>query len=139
MKKLLITLTLTSAVFLAVPANIRAEDPKPEAPKGQRGAGGRFSPEERLKRMTESLTLTKEQQDKVKAILEKDKAKFEELGKLTPEERRPKAAEMMKAQTEEINGVLTPEQKDKWKAEMEKRRAERGGGKPGEAKPGEAK
>ena len=137
MKKLLITLTLTSAVLLAAPTFTRAEDPKPDAPKGQRGAGGpggRFSPEERLKRMTETLTLTQEQQDKVKAIIEKDKAKFEELAKLTPEERRPKAAEMMKAQMEEIGAVLTQEQKDKMKADMEKRRAERGGAKPGEAK-----
>lgn len=136
MKKLLITLTLTGAVLLAAPTFTRAEDPKPQAPKGQRGAGGpggRFTPEERLKRMTEALTLTADQQAKVKAILDKDKAKFEELAKLTPEERRPKAAELMKAQNEEIDAILTQEQKDKRKTEMEKRRAERGG-KPGEAK-----
>ena len=138
MKKLLFTLTLAGVALLALPASTRAEDPKPDAAKPARGAG-RFNPEERLKRMTELLTLTAEQQDKVKAILEKDRAKFDALKDATPEERRGKVVELMKAQMEEIGAVLTQEQKDKMKADAEKRRAERGAAKPADAKPAEAK
>ena len=134
MKNRFLTLTLTGAVVLAAPTFTRAEDAKPEPAKGAGVRGGRFNPEERLKQMTETLTLTQEQQDKIKAILEKNKGVREELAKLSPEERRAKAGEMMKSQIEEIGAVLTAEQKEKWKAEMEKRRAERGGAKPGEAK-----
>ena len=79
MKKLLFTLTLTGAL-LGSTAITRAEDPKPEAPAA-RGPGARLNPEERLKRMTETLGLTQDQQDKIKAIFEKDKAKFEEAAK----------------------------------------------------------
>jgi Spy/CpxP family protein refolding chaperone len=44
------------------------------------------------------------------------------------EEDKTKFREFLKSQSEEIATVLTPEQKEKYKAAMEKRRAERGGG-----------
>ena len=134
MKKLLFTLTLTGALLGSV-ALTRAEDAKPEAP---RRSGARQNPEERLKRMTETLGLTQDQQDKIKAIFEKDKAKFEEARKAPEDQRGEKVRELMKTQREEIGAVLTQEQKDKMKAEGEKRRAERGAG-GGAPKAGEAK
>ncbi len=47
--------------------------PAPGAPQGGPEPGS--SPEERLKRMAEALNLTQEQQDKIKAIMEKTTAK----------------------------------------------------------------
>ena len=143
MKNFTLTLTIAATALLTLPTlSLAADEKKPEGkrPGGAGGPGGRFNPEERLKHMTESLGLTQEQQDKVKAILEKDAPKFKELmakgrENLT-EEDKAKMGELMKAQREEIAAILTPEQKEKQKAEMEKR----GGGKPGEGrKPGEGK
>jgi len=126
MKKLLFTLTLTGAL-LGSTAITRAEDPKPEAPAA-RGPGARLNPEERLKRMTETLGLTQDQQDKIKAIFEKNKSKADEIRSLPEDQRRDKFREFMKSQQEDIAAVLTQEQKDKMRAEAEKRRAERGAG-----------
>jgi Spy/CpxP family protein refolding chaperone len=141
MKKLILTLSL--AALVAAPLTVRAEDQKPErkGPNGQGGSGGRFSPEERLKRMTDLLGLNQEQQDKIKKIMEDARPQFEALKDTPQEERRNKARELFQAQQDKINEVLTPEQKEKWKAEMEKRMKEgaarRGG--DGAAKPEEKK
>src|SRR3954468_9474405 len=109
MKKLLLTLTLAGAL-LGSAAITHAQD------AAQPGRGQRLTPEERLKRMTESLSLTQEQQDKIKAIFEKNKGKIEEARKAPEGERRAKVQEAMKAQNEEVAAVLTQEQKDKQKA-----------------------
>ncbi len=81
--------------------------------------------------MTEELNLTQEQQDKVKAIAEKNAPQFKELiakgrANLTDED-KTKIRELMKSQVEEIAAILTPEQKEKYKAAVEKRRAASGG------------
>ena len=150
MKKQLAVLSLAVAGLVAVPSLLRAEEavpPKPPGgdktpadagkPAGEAGArkgggAGRFSPEERLKRMTEELNLTQDQQDKIKAIMAKGADQMKDLmakgrDNLT-EEDKTKFREFLKSQSEEIATVLTPEQKEKYKAAMEKRRAERGGG-----------
>ena len=93
--------------------------------------------------MTETLGLTQEQQEKIKAIFAKGSEQMKALREkgrdnLT-EEDKTKMKEFFAKQQEEVGSVLTPEQKEKWKAEMEKRRGEggprRGGDKPGEKKP----
>jgi Spy/CpxP family protein refolding chaperone len=154
MKKHLAILSLAVAGLCTVPSLVRAEDavpPKPpggtEAPKppgdksegkGERGpgGGGRMSPEERLKAMTEKLNLSQDQQDKIKAIQEKNAPQFKELMAKGRENLsdadKTKLRELMKSQFEEIGAVLTPEQKEKMK-EM------RPGGAGGERKPGERK
>ena len=97
----------------------------------------------RLKFMTEKLSLTPEQQDKVKAIQEKNEPQFKELmakgrENLTDEDKK-KFGELMRSQMEEIGAVLTPEQREK----MKELRGSRPGGdrKPGDrpGKPGEKK
>jgi Spy/CpxP family protein refolding chaperone len=129
MKHYTLTMCVAAAALFAIPTAALAQDkPAGEAPaRGERGRG-RFSPEARLKRMTESLGLTQEQQDKMKAIYEKNAPVFKELmakgrENLT-EEDKTKFRALMKAQGEAIKAVLTPEQKEKAKAEREKRRAE---------------
>ena len=158
MKKLF-PLILTVAGLLALPASIRAEEPKPGGPGGEKRPGGpggpggqRMSPEERLKKMTETLGLTQDQQDKIKAIMEKSAPQMKELmakgrENLT-EEDKTKMRDMMKAQFEEVGTVLTPEQKQKWQDARGPggpggpggdRKGKPGEGKPGEGKPGEGK
>ncbi len=152
---------ILTVAALALLSNITIAEDKPAGgpaggkPEGERkrgpgGPGGERhfpSAEERLKRMTEHLGLTQEQQDKIKAIFAKTEGELKALhdkgrDNLT-EEDKTKFRDAMKAQFEEIGNVLTPEQKEK----MKKAREERGGGeghrrggpgaKPGEGKPGE--
>ncbi len=141
MKNFVLTLGIAATALLTLPTFSLAADEKTDG-KRPGGPGGR-SPEERLKRMTETLGLSQEQQDKIKAIMEKGAPAMKELmakgrENLTDED-KTKLREFFKTQSEEISNVLTPEQKEKYKAEMEKRRAEggarRGGDKPGEKKP----
>jgi Spy/CpxP family protein refolding chaperone len=141
-------LTVAAAALLALPT-VRAQENKPadkpagdkpagERPDRPRGGGGRFSPEEAVKRMTEQLSLTPEQVEKVKAIYAKNGEAMKALrdkgrDNLT-EEDRTKMREMFRAQQEEVVALLTPEQKKKY----EEARAQRGGGegrRPGGDKP----
>ena len=135
MKHLTLTLSVAAAALFTLPVTVSAQD-KPATPPargegGTRGAG-RMSPEDRLKRMTETLGLTQDQQDKIKAIIEKNAPAMKELmakgyQNLTDED-KAKMKELMTAQKDAIDAVLTQEQKDKAKAEMEKRGAGRRGG-----------
>ena len=106
---------LLAAIFV-VTGNLFAADEKPQRP----GRGGFVTrrPEARLKVMTEKLTLNEDQQGKVKAILEKNLAKYWELVEdksLANEDRRVKIMEVRKAEAQEINGLLAPEQREKLK------------------------
>jgi Spy/CpxP family protein refolding chaperone len=140
MKKLILSLTVAACAALTV----QAQDDKPKRPEGgaarpegRQGNRQQFSPEERLKRLTEALTLNQEQQDKIKKIFEDGRASFEGLRDLPQEERRTKMREAMTAQNEKIAEVLTAEQKEKYK-ELMARRGEGGprrGGAPEGDKP----
>ena len=61
------------------------------------------------------LNLTADQEAKMKQVRESYKAKFEALSteKLTQDERRAKAKELMQAQQEEMKSILTKEQQEK--------------------------
>jgi len=124
MKHHLLTIAVAGATWLSAANLTLAQDAKPEGAPAGRGA--RVTPEERLKAMTESLGLNQEQQTKIKAIFEANRAKFTALRDLPQEERRTKSRELNQAQNEEIDKVLTAEQKEKAKAERAKRAAERG-------------
>ena len=154
MKKQLVVLSFAVAGLCAVPFLLRADDAVPPKPPGgdkapadagkpsgdagarpgRGGGAGRMSPEERLKKMTEELNLTQDQQDKIKAIMAKGADQMKDLmakgrDNLTEEDKN-KFREFMKSQIEEISAVLTPEQKEKYQAAMEKRRAAGGAGAP---------
>jgi Spy/CpxP family protein refolding chaperone len=145
MKKRFAVLSIIVTSLLGGTPGLFAEDAVPPKPPGgdtapaastpappsaqSPGPGGRISPEERLKKMTEELGLTQDQQDKIKAAFEKYSPQLRELfakgrANLTDED-KAKARELIKSQGEEIAAVLTPEQKEKLKAAMEKRQAER--------------
>lgn len=163
MKKQLAILSLVATALCVAPLQLRAEDPVPPKPPGgdkapapaagkpdrkpeggPGGGGARMNPEERLKMMTEKLGLSQEQQDKIKAINEKNAPQFKEFmakgrENLT-EADKEKMKEMAKTQFEEVAAVLTPEQKEKMK-ELRGPGGPGGDRKPGEgrAKPGDAK
>ena len=143
MKNNTLSLCVAAAALFTMPAISFAQDAKPagDPPARAAGRGTRLTPEARLKQMAETLGLTQEQQDKIKAIFEKSAPAMKELRdkgftNLT-EEDKTKMRDLMKKQGEEVDAVLTPEQKEKQKAAMEKRR---GAGRPdGQPKPEPAK
>ncbi len=141
MKHLTLTLSVAAAALFTLPTTSSAADEK--KPEGRRpeGAGapgaGRFSPEERIKKMTEQLGLTQEQQDKVKAIFEGGREEMAKLKDTPEDQRRAKYGEFMKAQSEKVLAVLTPEQQEKYKAAIAERLKNAGPG--GERKPGEGR
>ncbi len=138
-----IAIAATALLFTAQFTN--AED-KPEGgrpPGGPGGPGGGRSfgtPEERLKRMTETLGLTQDQQDKIKAIYAKDadamKALREKGRENLTEEERTKMRDAFKTQMEAVQAVLTEEQKTKMKDAFQRRGGPGGDRKPeGDKKP----
>lgn len=147
-------LTVAAAALLSLPTFSVAQDkpagdkPAGDKPAGDRPAGergdrggrgaGRMNPEERIKFLTEKLSLTQEQQDKIKAIYAKSAESNKELREKgfqnLSEEERTKLRDAMRAQQEEVNAVLTPEQKEKMKELQPQRR--RGGEGRGEGRPG---
>jgi Spy/CpxP family protein refolding chaperone len=142
-------LTVAAAALLSIPTFSFAEDkpagdkPAGDKPAGERGGpggrgAGRMDPEARVKFLTEKLSLTQEQQDKIKAIYAKsaeaNKAAREKGFQNLSEEERTKMRESMKAQQEEVNAVLTPEQQAKMK-ELAPQGRRRGEGRPDGDKP----
>ena len=139
MKHFTLTLSLAATALLTLPTlSLAADEKKPEG-KRPGGAGGaqRANPEERLKRMTETLGLTQEQQDKVKAIFEGSREEMAKLREVPEDQRREKFGEFMKAQNEKVLAVLTPDQQEKYKAAAAERGKQGGDRKPGDRKPGE--
>ena len=141
MKHITLALSIAATALLSIPTLSLAADEKPEGkrPGGPGGPGerGRMNPEERIKKMTEQLTLTQEQQDKVKAIFEGSREEMGKLRELPEDQRREKFGAFMKAQNEKVLAVLTPEQQEKYKASMAERAKQ--GGPGGERKPGEGR
>lgn len=127
MKTSIKSIAVAALALLSTTQLIKAQDEKkPEGGRpGGPGARGNFTPEERLKRMTETLGLTQEQQDKIKAIYAKNadamKALREKGRENLTDEDRKKMMETFKAQQDEINAVLTEEQKTKMKEQIGRR------------------
>lgn len=100
-------------------------------------AGGQrrmMSPEERLKRMTDQLTLTQEQQDKIKPILEDQQKQMEELRAAGGPPDRDKMMKMRSETNDKIKAVLNDDQKKKFD-EMNQRGPMGGGPRQGGEKP----
>ena len=114
-------------LFMFVGTIVKAQPPADTS----RGRGQRVD-------MFKDLNLTKEQQEKVKAIQDKQREEMETIrnGSLSREEQRSKMMELRKKYNEQIEAVLNAEQKEKYKAkqkEMEEQmqRRRNGGGGPG--------
>jgi Spy/CpxP family protein refolding chaperone len=95
---------------------------------GSTGAAGVGKMEERLAAMKEKLGLSAEQEQKVRAIFEKNSAKIREAFSAGGE----KVREAMRAQMEEVADLLSPEQREKMRDLAPKRESsgQRPSGKP---------
>ena len=130
------------ALSLAAGSLARAEDAKdskdsnmitvqppaadaPASPSGKKGGrdGGRMA-EERINQLDKALSLTADQKQKIKDIFAKEAA---DLKGLSPEERRSKGRDAMKAVHDQVRAVLTPEQQTKFDAMPKPGRAARKG------------
>lgn len=106
-------------------------------PRQRGGGGGRGGADrgaDRLQRMATALSLTPEQSEKIKAIMEAQRPAMDAIrndNTLSREDRRAKMQELRKTSEPEIQAILTPEQKTKWE-ELRSQMANRpGGGGPG--------
>jgi len=117
-------------LFMFVGAIAKAQPPADST----RGRGPRVD-------MFKDLNLTKEQQDKIKVIQDKQREEMETLrnSSLSREEQRTKMMDMRKKYNEDIEAILNPEQKEKYKAkqkemqeQMQQRRRDGGGGPGGQ-------
>ena len=115
--------------LLAVTTNVSAQDAKEK--RGDRRGGPAV--QERVDRMATELQLTDEQKTKVKAVMEEQGKKMQELRDATPEQRREKFQAMREEMDKKMKAILTPEQQTKWEKMRENMR-QRGGGPGGEKK-----
>jgi periplasmic protein CpxP/Spy len=124
--KIIFVAVLVSTIALGIHAYSQ-EGPPPGGPVGHGGFRQPPSAEEQTARLTKALTLTEEQQGKVKGILEEQ---HQQMGKLredtsvAPEDRFGKMRELREKAHSQIKAVLTDEQKKKFE-EMEQHRGDR--------------
>lgn len=117
-----LTALLAVTGLLAFGPLAQAQEKKPDSPPAQeRGARGnrqgQGQRQDQLKRMTDELKLTAEQQEKVKAALKEQTDKMAALRQdtaLSREDRQKKTQELRTALTAKLKTILTTEQFDKW-------------------------
>jgi len=136
MKRTAAVLLCSVSLVLPALAQTGSADGAPAAQnqQGQRMGGRRGNPEQRMERMTKELSLSADQQVKVKAILEDGRAKM--MAARDPnasrDDQRARMMDLRKAESDHIKAVLDDGQKAKFD-EMQKREMERmrDGGGPG--------
>ena len=118
---------------LALPG-VRAQttntSPPPPAPSSEHEEHHKGPRGENLKHLTEKLSLTQDQQTKIKPIIEDEKKSLDALRDDTTvakDAKRAKFTEIRKTHREQIRALLTPEQLKKYDGLKE----ERGPGGPG--------
>lgn len=113
---LLIAVCLLAVAAFAQQSNPPAQPPTGgDQPQGQRR--GPMSVDDQLKSLTDRLTLTADQQAKIKPILEDRSTQMQALMKddsLSQDDRRAKARSIQEATTGKIRDVLTDDQKKKY-------------------------
>lgn len=134
-------LALSVALVLGAQAAIAAESdavkPASRGPVGMsKGKSGSYDPDRRLELMTQNLKLTKEQQTKIKPILDEEFKQLEALrgnDSYNRDERRAKLQELNQATYDKISPVLTPAQQKKHetvKKIIKERRSKQRGSRP---------
>ncbi|AWG20094.1 hypothetical protein FFWV33_00450 [Flavobacterium faecale] len=86
------------------------------AQEGKKKKGHEVTTEMRVKKMTEELTLTADQQKQILPVLE-EQATIQKAMKDNPESKEENRAKMKEA-GKKMKTILTPEQFEKWKANM---------------------
>lgn len=121
------------AGLLSLTPAVHAQTNAPgNAPRQGGGGGGRGrSVDEQVTALTEHLKLTDAQKPKVKAILEEQQKKMQELRGdtgLSQEDRRSKATAMREETNKKMKEVLTPEQFKQYEEYLQQQRGRRQGG-----------
>jgi Spy/CpxP family protein refolding chaperone len=122
---------LCSAALCATPMLAQAGG---GAPGGGGGGRGGFTPDAQLAQLTTALTLSADQQSKIKPILEADAAKITALRTAQDPDIRTKMTAIRTAQHAAIKALLTADQATKYDAMPQGRGP--GGGAPGGGAPG---
>jgi len=109
---------ITLALFIASLTAVAQDSPPPstaqEHPRHGQMHGDRA--EQRLKRLSRKLSLTADQKEKVRPILQDEEKQLTDLDKdtsLTPQQKHRKTREIRMASRSQIDGLLTDEQKAK--------------------------
>lgn len=103
------------------------------AQEGKKKKGQEHTTEMRLKKMTEELTLTADQQKQMSSIIEEQQA-LRKANKENPENKEANKGKM-KEIGKKIKSILTPEQFEKWKSQEKKGPNGKKGGENSEEKP----
>jgi protein CpxP len=125
------------ALALAATWSVAVYAQQPDQNAGQQGGEGRggrmgrgpMTPQAELDRLTKQLDLTKDQQDKIKPILEDQQKQMQALREDTStaqQDRFTKMRDIRKSHMDQVRAVLTSDQQTKFD-EMQKRMMERGG------------
>ena len=118
---------------------LQAQDapPHPTPPNAPGGPGGPGGPGMRgrpnFDQIAKQLDLTDDQKPKVKAVLDEQQQKMNDLRKDTataPEDKRAKAKEIRDSATAKLKEILTPEQFAKWQKMGPARQRPAGAGGP---------
>jgi len=105
----------------------------PQSGSGQWGHGQPPTAEQRLQRMTQTLNLTAEQQQKIKPILETESTQMQSLRadtSLSREDRMAKMKQIRENTVSQINPILTADQQKQYAEMMSRMGPGRG---PGQA------
>jgi protein CpxP len=136
MTKRTITFLLVFAMAALCSVTMYAQQPDQNAGQGgeRRMGRGPMTPQAELDRLTKELNLTKDQQDKIKPILEDQQKQMQALREDTStsmEDRMPKMRDIRKTHVDQIRAILTSDQQAKFD-DMQKKMMERRGGPGGE-------
>ncbi len=130
MRKVLFA-TLMLALLSIVPGATPAQE-APAAPSDQQAQKQPPSPEQRvdrmLDRMTQNLSLSDEQREKIRPILLDQVQQMRALRddtSLSPQDRRAKVRTIRRATRQKVDQILTPEQKAKRRENWQKARGRR--------------
>jgi Spy/CpxP family protein refolding chaperone len=93
----------------------------PPGPNGGHRPGKQMTTDERLQRLTQALSLTDEQQQKIRPILESETQQLDALHQntaLTGPDRRDKILAIRDTTTSQIKPILNPDQQTKYEQMM---------------------
>lgn len=124
---LIAAMALGGLVACSMLATAQEATNAPARKGGKRG----FSVEQQMERLNTQLNLTDEQKPKVKAVLEDQQKKMQEMRgdtNLTREERQEKMKTMRTDMEKKMKQVLTPDQFEKWQKSRDQFRKKGPGG-----------
>jgi Spy/CpxP family protein refolding chaperone len=134
MKSYTLLPALICGVIVAITPALRAQDAPAAAPAASPAAApekGQHKGGDIVARLTTDLSLTDDQQTKVKAIVADSHTKMQAIKgdtTLTDDQKKAKGKDIRDAQTAAIKAILTPDQATKYDALQQKWQANRKGG-----------